>query len=321
MLDGLERTDRATELDPALRVLDRALEAALGSPDLLCRQRDCRQLQGLGETGCGATVGAEQGRRCVLEGQLRLLAGLVHGGQRGSGEPWGIAFDGEEAQAGVSTCGDQDQVGHVTVEDVALRPIEDPSITALGRRELDGLEVPPARGLGDGQRRDRLTSGDAGEVRCLRLVVATGQQRVGGQRHRREVRRAQQRCAHLLEDHDQLDVGEAGAAELLWDDECLEAKLLGHLRPHRRVVAVLGGHEGPDLGLRRLLGQEAVDHPAELVLLLVEGEVHLETLSVTSVRARTVRLDPASVLLRAGPVGPADAVRQVLPRCGILSGC
>ena len=75
---------------------------------------------------------------------------------------------------------------------------------------------------------------------------------VGGEGDGREVRRAQQAAAHLLEHDGELDVAEALAAELLGDDQALEPELVGHLGPDRGVVALGGLHEAADLGLGRL---------------------------------------------------------------------
>ena len=96
----------------------------------------------------------------------------------------------------------------------------------------------------------------------------------GGEHDRREVRRAQQDAAHLLEHDAELDEREALAAVLLGDRERLEAELLAHLLPDRGVVALGGLHQPADLGLRRL-GLEELPHRApQFFLLLGEGEVH-----------------------------------------------
>ena len=86
--------------------------------------------------------------------------------------------------------------------------------------------------------------------------------------------RAQQGAAHLLEHDGELDVGEALAAELLGDDQALQAQLVGHLAPDGGVVALVGVHEAADLGLGRLALEELAGDAAELFLLLGEGEVH-----------------------------------------------
>ena len=91
-----------------------------------------------------------------------------------------------------------------------------------------------------------------GSSSFLAVVVAGVEQGVGGQHHGGEVGGAQQAPAHLLEHHDELDVAVARAAVLLGDDQALEAQLLGHLLPDGRVVALLGLHQPPDLGLGRL---------------------------------------------------------------------
>ena len=84
----------------------------------------------------------------------------------------------------------------------------------------------------------------------------------------------EQHAAHLLEHDAELDEREALAAVLLGDVEALEAELVGHLAPHRGVVALGGLHETPHLGRRRLRLEEATDGVAQLVLLVGEGEVH-----------------------------------------------
>ena len=88
-----------------------------------------------------------------------------------------------------------------------------------------------------------------------------------------EVRRAQQRCAHLFEHDAELDPREPLAAVLLGDVEALETELVRHLAPHRGVVALIGLHEPPNLRRRRLRLEETPDCVAELVL-LGEGQIH-----------------------------------------------
>ena len=160
------------------------------------------------------------------------------------------------------------------VDDEHLVAVEDPAVALLRGRALDPAEVPLPVVLGDGEGGDRLARGDAGQVALLGLVVARGEQRVGRQRHGREERRAQQGGAHLLEHDEQLDVGEARAAELLGDGQRLQAELVGHLAPHGGVVALGGVHQAAHLGLGRLLGQEPAHRGAQLLLLVTEGEIH-----------------------------------------------
>ena len=170
--------------------------------------------------------------------------------------------------------GHDDEVGHVAVEDEHLVAVEHPAVALLRGLALDAAEVPLAVVLGDGEGGDRLARGDAGQVALLGLVVARRQQRVGGQRDGGEERRAEQRGTHLLEDDEQLHVGEARPPELLGDGQRLQAELVGHLAPHGGVVALGGVHEAADLGLGRLLRQEAADRSAQLLLLVTEGEIH-----------------------------------------------
>ena len=59
VLDRLERTDRATELDALFGVRHGAVEATLGAAGLLRSEQGCRALQGLLDACLGATFGAE----------------------------------------------------------------------------------------------------------------------------------------------------------------------------------------------------------------------------------------------------------------------
>ena len=222
----------------------------------------------------GAAVGPDQPGRGVGELQPGLLAGLVHGGQRGPGEAVGVALDPEQGQAGRGAAHHQDQVGRVAVEDEGLVAVERPAVARRGRGQGDAVGVPPTRVLGEGQGGDGLAGGDPGSRYSCCALVAGGEDGVGGQGHGGEERGAEQGGAHLLEHHDELHIGEAGAAELLGDGERLQAQLLGHLGPDRRVVALGGLHQPADLGLGRLVLEEAPDRLAELVLLLAEGEIH-----------------------------------------------
>jgi hypothetical protein len=173
-----------------------------------------------------------------------------------AGQPAGVAVDGEQADALAGPGGDEDQVGGGAVDHEALRAGQRPAVTLLRRLQRDAGLVPLARRLGEGEGGDRLARRDAGEVVTLGGFVTAVDQRVGGQHDGREVGGAQQGPAHLLEHHAQLDVGVTRAAELLRDDEALEAELLAHLLPDGGVEALFGVHQAPDLGLGRLLVKE-----------------------------------------------------------------
>ncbi len=100
-----------------------------------------------------------------------------------------------------------------------LVAVEDPPIVSRLGRALDAAEIPSSIVLGQSQRADRLTRGDAGKEVLLGVVVARRQHRVGGEHDGGEERSTQEGSAHLLENDDQLDVGEARAAELLGNGE------------------------------------------------------------------------------------------------------
>ena len=113
-----------------------------------------------------------------------------------------------------------------------------------------------------------------GEELGLLVVGAGVHDGVGREHDGREVGGAQQHAAHLLEHDAELDEGEALPAVLLGDVEALEAELVGHLAPHRGVVALGGLHQPADLGRRRLRLEESTHGVAQLLLLVGEGEVH-----------------------------------------------
>ena len=213
-----------------LGVLDGHVEALLGATDLLGGEGHGGEVEHLLEAGGGAAVGADEAGGRAAEVEAGLLAGLVHGGQRGAGEAAGVALDGEQAEAGVGLGHHDDEVGGVAVEHEHLVAVERVAVTRLlGVR--DAVEVPAAVVLGDGQRGDGLAGGDAREQLLLGGVVAASEEGVGGEGHGREVGGGEQGPAHLLEHDDQLDVGVAGAPVLLGDGEALEAQLLAHLLP------------------------------------------------------------------------------------------
>ena len=242
--------------------------------DLLGGEADGGQVEHAGHEVPPAALGPDQPGRRVGELQPGLLAGLVHRRQRGAGQPGGVALDGEQADAGVGAGEHQHEIGGVAVDHEHLGAGQGVTVARRRRRHLDAGLVPPAGRLGEGERGDRLAAGDAGKVVTLRRLVAAQQQGVGRQHDGREERRAQQRPPHLLEHDAQLDVAEPGPAELLGDVHALQAHLLGHLRPHGAVEAVLGLHLLAHRGFRALGVEERAHGPAQLVLLLGEGEVH-----------------------------------------------
>ena len=193
--------------------------------------------------------------------------------------PLAAAVDGEQTDALVGPRGDDDDVGGVTVEHEHLRPVQRELAARTGCLHGDPGFVPLARRLGERQRGLRLATGDAGQVRLLGRVVAALQQRVGGQHDRREERCAQQGAAHLLEHDSELDVAVARAAVLLGDVQTLQAHLLAHLRPHRRIEAVLGLHLLAHGGLGALGLEECSDGLAQLFLFFGEGKVHVASVA------------------------------------------
>ena len=169
-----------------------------------------------------------------------------------------------------------DQVGDVTVDHEHLLARQRVAVAAP---LVASIVMPAASHLPDGSVNasvgDRVARRDAGQQRLLLRVGAGREDRVGREHDRREVRRAQQHAAHLLEHDAELDEREALAAVLLGDREALQHELLAHLLPHRGVVALGRLHQTAYFRLGRL-GLEELPHRApQLFLFLGEGEVHV----------------------------------------------
>ena len=87
VLDCLEGTDRASELESVLCVLDRHVEDHLCSTDLFGSERDRRAVEHRYERVPAGAVAAEKAARRRRKADFGLFAGLVHGRQRGPSEP------------------------------------------------------------------------------------------------------------------------------------------------------------------------------------------------------------------------------------------
>ena len=180
----------------------------------------------------GPAVGADQPGGRVGELEPGLLAGLVHGGDSGVRvRPSASPFTANRRDPG-RRCGrppGSDRRCGRRARTSCGRSSVQPSPDAAGRQ---------------GDRRPRPT-GPMSSVRASVAMVSP--EAMPGRRSflapsSPEVSRAlaasatvekygahSRARAHLLEHHDQLDVGEAGPAELLGDGQALQAELLGHL--------------------------------------------------------------------------------------------
>ena len=270
VFDGLERADGATELHPVLGVLDCHFQDELGAAYLLGCQADDGEVEDGAECGPASAVGSDERALGAAELDLGLLARLVHGGQSRPGDAGAGGVDRVEADTGCAASGDDEQVGGMAVDD-----------EALGAGDLargvggcgDPCFVPPSVLLGEGEGGDRFTRSDTRQVGCLGGLVAGVEQRQTGELAGEEGG-AQQRPAHFLEDHTEFDEREPLAAELLGDDQALEAHLFGHLLPDGLVVSGLGVHELTDRRLGGLVLHERSHEATELFLFLGEGKVH-----------------------------------------------
>jgi len=105
-----------------------------------------------------------------------------------------------------------------------------------------------------------------GSVLLLRGVVTRVDERVGGEHHGAEVRRAQKSTTHLFEHHTEFHVTESGSAVLLGDVQALQAHLLTHLLPDGLVETTFGFHLLAHGGLGALRVEERPDCLAEFFL-------------------------------------------------------
>ena len=275
-LIALERADRPPELFADLGVRHGCVQRGGGSPDLFGGQQYGGGGEGALDRGPGRALGAQQPGGGVGEVDLCLLAGLVEGGERGAGDAWCVALDGEEADAGGGTGRDEQQIGEVAVGDVRLHAGQPPTPCRLGSVEPNALLVPAAVRLGQREGGHGVAGGDARQVVVSGRFVVAAQEGLGGEGHGGEVRGAEQGAARLLEDDAEFGVAEAGAAVLLGDGEPLEAEFRGHPPPYDPVVAFRAGGQAAHVGLGGVSGEEGADDLAQLVLLLAEaeGEIH-----------------------------------------------
>ena len=280
VLDRLERTDRTAELHAVLGVLHRHVEHELRAAHHLVGERDRGLVERLAVRREAVVGAAERLRLDVVELELRLLARHVHRRERRAGETVGVAPTVKNEMPSVP-------VVPARRATTTMRSAVKPSSTNIFSPE--SVKRPPSPSVasivmpvtshfpfGSVNASVAIVSPLAmpGRSSCFWSSVPDVEDRVRREHDRRVVRRAQQHPAHLLEHDAELDEREALAAELLGDRERLQPELLAHLLPHRRVVALGGLHEPPDLGLRRL-GLEELPHRApQFFLLLGEGEVH-----------------------------------------------
>ena len=89
----------------------------------------------------------------------------------------------------------------------------------------------------------------------------------------REERTGHRDTPHLLEDDDEVDHVEAGAARGLGEDEAHPSEV-GHLPPHLPGVPDVVVHHAPDVRHRTFLGEEVPRRLAQHLLLFAEAEIH-----------------------------------------------
>ncbi|CAB4966900.1 unannotated protein [freshwater metagenome] len=242
MLDGLERTNRTTELHAILGVLNCHVETHLRSTNLLGGKANSGKVKNGGKNIPASAIGTDERSFDVGEFELGLLAGLIHGGQRRAGETSSIASNREEAHASGGASSNDDHVRGVTVDDVGLRAVDLPGSAIVLGGCFDTRFVPATIRFGKRNSGDGFTGCDARKDRGLGRVVTGLHHGVRSKNNRGEVRRAQKGAAHLFKNNDEFDVAITLSTELFGNGETLQTELLGHLCPHDGVVTALGVH-------------------------------------------------------------------------------
>ena len=218
---------------------------------------------------------------------------------------------------------DQNQVSSVAVEDEHLRAGQRPSIAGLPAASsvTPGL-VPATVLLAQRERADLLTAREARQVLLFGGVVPGEQQRVRGEDAGGEVRRAQQRPAHLFQHDTELEEAEARPAVLLGNGQALQPELLTHLLPELGLVAFGGVHQPAYFALRRLVFQEAAYRTAQLLLFVAESKVHGRHPRAASGSGMTRAVSISTRAVDVAQRTPADALRlaETLPGAVVLTG-
>ena len=169
-------------------------------------------------------------------------------------------------------------VGNVRVAHEELRAVEDDVVAVVLDLQRDALRIEPRRRLRVRERPDGLAAGDLRQRVLLLLVGAALEQRQHAADLRRDERARHERPPELLDQDDQVEVPEAGAAVLLGDEQALPA-LLRHLLPELRRVALLVVFHLADKRLGALLLQEVARRVLQQFLLFRQSQVHIATLS------------------------------------------
>ena len=236
--DHLELADLAAERGALLRVLERAVEAALGAGDAAGGADQPLALE-LPHDVVEALADLAEHRRLrhahVLEGEQRGVGGVHaellellladHAGRVHRHEEQREAV---VAGVRVGLRDEHDHVGAVAVRDVGLRAVDDVLVAVPHRARLDAGDVGAGVGLGDAEAEDLLAL-DRGHDPLLLLLLGA---ELEDRRHRhvgvdRDAHReaAGQRAAHLLGEHEVGEVVAALAAVLLGYGEAEEAEL------------------------------------------------------------------------------------------------
>ena len=166
-----------------------------------------------------------------------------------------------------------DGVRGVGVRDKQLGAAD--AVAVAGRAGL-GLNTPRLGGggwLGEGQGEADGAGADAGEDVALLVVVAGVQHGEAAQHHGGEEGSRQQRAAHLLDQHRQVQEGTAGSAVLLGEGDAGPAQV-GHLPPQVFAEALRVVFQFAHQRERAFLRQEFARRVLQHLLNLAESHVH-----------------------------------------------
>ena len=183
---------------------------------------------------------------------------------------------------------DDQQIGHGTMHDHRLAPVDHPHAARLARGGLDTvqLEARPRLGVREGELHRAVH--DSRQQDLALLLAAAQADGAAGQHHGRQVRLDHQRAAERLHHDHRVHAAAAEAAELLGDRHAQQPHR-GKPLPGHRAHALARIDDRPALLERVVLGEELLDRVLQQLLLFRVVEVHVCLIATAATRERKSR--------------------------------
>ncbi len=199
-----------------------------------------------------------------------------------------------------------ENVGGVSIQNVAVLTIQQKPVTIDGTGRLNGVGIGATPGRHERQG-GRFAAGDIAQVAGLLCFAAGDQQRVDRKADGGEKGGAEQSATHLLLRGRQLDKPQSQATKRFGDMQGGPHHVLADLLPERFAVAALGHHRLTHGGGGGDLGEKSLGGVADHLLLFGKTKFH-----ATCLRCRR--------LFAPAPRAPATAVppRQLPPAASDL---